>query len=120
MCCNTCAVIESDWVWLFCSPSPAYYFLTEAAHSDHDSSTFPPFGLLALLPFCKFSVSCLGEESPSFNTSSSTVQPGLHPAEAELVSAQTNPGQPLPRARVQQGTEGLQQGHGEGRGEKQP
>lgn len=111
---------ESDGVWLFCSPFPAHHLLTEAAHSDHDSSTFLPFDLLALLPFFKFSVSCLGEESPSLNTSKSTVQPGLHPVEAELVSAQTNPGQPLPRARVQQGTEGLQQGHGEGRGEKQP
>ncbi|KAI1242583.1 INSIG1 [Lamprotornis superbus] len=53
----------------------------EAAHNGHDYSTLPPFGLLALLPFCKFSVSCLGEESPSLNTSNSTVQSDLHPAE---------------------------------------
>lgn len=68
LCCNTCALSLTGLSF------SAHHFLAEAAH---DSSTFPPFGLLALLPFCIFSVSCLGEEYPS----KSTVQPDLHPAE---------------------------------------
>lgn len=56
LCCNTCALSLTGLSF------SAHHFLAEAAH---DSSTFPLFGLLALLPFCIFSVSCLGEEYPS-------------------------------------------------------
>lgn len=68
---------------LFCSP-----FLWRSSFS------FPPFGLLALLPFCTFSespLSYLAEEAPSLNTfkrhytaRKSPSSPGTHQPKAGL------------------------------------